>query len=180
MRDCSRALGNLQVISRNSNWFITLFAPIGRSNFFGIGHLKTALGNIKFTCAECQSNSSWNQKLQSTRPNKANHFFTTIMKKRYNRIQEVFVSMMIRDNTFITEKMWPPLFSFCFCFQSCLHYNNQAFSKNLEDTIESRTDPSRRFGQRENFSLHDVQQINQLYNCKVNDLDTKMEDIRYE
>lgn len=65
-------------------------------------------------------------------------------------------------------------------YDSCLHYNNQAFSKNFEDTIESRTDPSRRFGQRENFSLHDVQQINQLYNCKVNDLDTKMEDIRYE
>jgi len=65
-------------------------------------------------------------------------------------------------------------------YDSCLHYNNQAFSKTFEDTIESRTDPSRRFGQRENFSLHDVQQINQLYNCKVNDLDTKMEDIRYE
>ena len=47
MRDCSRALGNLQAISRNSDWFITLFAPIGRSNYFGIGHLKTALATIK-------------------------------------------------------------------------------------------------------------------------------------
>lgn len=132
MRDCSRALGKLQVISRNSNWFITLFPPIGRSNFFGIGHLKTALGNIKFTCADCQSNSSWNQKLQSTRPDKANQFFTTIMKKRYNRIQEIFVSMMIRDNTFRTEKMWPHFFRFAFVFSLASTTTTRRFLKTLK------------------------------------------------
>ena len=35
----SRALSNLLFIARNSDWFITVFAPsvIGRSNHFGIG-----------------------------------------------------------------------------------------------------------------------------------------------
>ena len=48
-RDFSNALSKLQVIARNSDWFIAMFAPvvIGRSNYFGIGffdsHLKTAL-----------------------------------------------------------------------------------------------------------------------------------------
>ena len=38
-RDFSRALSNLQLIARNCDWFIALFAPvvIGRSNNFGFG-----------------------------------------------------------------------------------------------------------------------------------------------
>ena len=38
-RDFSRATSELQVIARNCDWFITLFAPvvIGRSNCFGFG-----------------------------------------------------------------------------------------------------------------------------------------------
>ena len=38
-RDFSRLLSKLQVIARNSDWFIALFAPnvIGRSDYFGIG-----------------------------------------------------------------------------------------------------------------------------------------------
>ena len=38
-RDFSRALRELQVISRNCDWFIALFVPvvIGRSNCFGFG-----------------------------------------------------------------------------------------------------------------------------------------------
>ena len=38
-RHFSRALSKLQVIARNSDWFIALFAPavIGRSNSFGFG-----------------------------------------------------------------------------------------------------------------------------------------------
>ena len=37
--DFSHALSELQVIARNSHWFIALFAPvvIGRSNCFGFG-----------------------------------------------------------------------------------------------------------------------------------------------
>ena len=38
-RDFSRASGDLQVIARNSDWFMELFVPvvIGRSNCFGFG-----------------------------------------------------------------------------------------------------------------------------------------------
>ena len=38
-RDFSRALSELQVIARNCDWFVVLFAPvmIGRSNCFGFG-----------------------------------------------------------------------------------------------------------------------------------------------
>ena len=48
-RDFSRALSELQVIARNCDWFIALFAPIviGRSNYFWYwyfdSHLKTAV-----------------------------------------------------------------------------------------------------------------------------------------
>ena len=39
MHDFSYALSKLQVIAKNSDWFIMLFAPIviGESNNFGIG-----------------------------------------------------------------------------------------------------------------------------------------------
>ena len=38
-RDFSRALNKFQIIARNCDWFIALFAPvvIGRSNCFGFG-----------------------------------------------------------------------------------------------------------------------------------------------
>ena len=41
MRDFSRALSELQVIARNYDWFIALFAPvvIGQNNCFGFGFL---------------------------------------------------------------------------------------------------------------------------------------------
>jgi len=41
-RDYSRALSKLQVIARNSDWFITLFAPvvIGLNDYFCFGFSK--------------------------------------------------------------------------------------------------------------------------------------------
>ena len=44
MSDFSRPLSKLQVIARNSDWFIAMFAPvvIGRSNYFD-SHFKTSL-----------------------------------------------------------------------------------------------------------------------------------------
>ena len=41
-RDFSRAFSKLQVIGRNSERFIAMFAPvvIGRTNYFGIGFLR--------------------------------------------------------------------------------------------------------------------------------------------
>lgn len=65
-------------------------------------------------------------------------------------------------------------------YDSCLHYNNHAFSKNVNDTIQSISEPDRRFGQRVTFSEHDILQINELYNCEVADLHDKMQDIPYE
>ena len=51
IRPCTRDLNELQVIARNSNWFIALFAPfvIGRSNICGIGFwtvISTAFLNL--------------------------------------------------------------------------------------------------------------------------------------
>lgn len=69
--------------------------------------------------------------------------------------------------------------SFCL-FQSVLQYNNHAFSKDDHDTIESREDPGRRFGQRESFSKHDVIQINELYGCHVDNLHQLVQDISYD
>ena len=67
-----------------------------------------------------------------------------------------------------------------FAFQSCLHYNNHAFSKNDGDTLQSIEDPTRRFGQRDDFSAHDILQVNELYNCQVTDLHEKMRDVAYD
>nr|QNH72416.1 toxin candidate TRINITY_DN29374_c0_g2_i1 [Pachycerianthus maua] len=66
-------------------------------------------------------------------------------------------------------------------YDSVLHYRNSAFSKNGQDTIRSISNPRRRFGQREGFSKHDIEQINRLYNCK-SELNDKslMDDIMYD
>lgn len=65
-------------------------------------------------------------------------------------------------------------------YDSCLHYNNHAFSKNSKDTIRSISQPYRRFGQRVSFSAHDILQINELYGCDVPNLRQKLQDIPYE
>ncbi|XP_078370120.1 zinc metalloproteinase nas-4-like isoform X2 [Oculina patagonica] len=65
-------------------------------------------------------------------------------------------------------------------YDSCLHYNNHAFSKNDGDTIQSIKDPDRRFGQREFFSKHDILQINQEYGCEVDHLHDQLQDVTYD
>lgn len=70
-------------------------------------------------------------------------------------------------------------YSLFFFFQSVLHYNNHAFSKDYHDTIESKKDPNRRFGQRESFSRHDIKQINQLYGCDVENLNNLLQDVPF-
>lgn len=65
-------------------------------------------------------------------------------------------------------------------FQSCLHYNNRAFSKNGGDTIQSLQNPAREFGQRKSFSKHDILQVNEEYQCEVNNLHELMQDIPYD
>lgn len=64
-------------------------------------------------------------------------------------------------------------------YDSVLHYNNHAFSKDYHDTIQSKKNPNRRFGQRESFSRHDIKQINQLYGCDVENLNNLLQDVPF-
>ena len=58
-RDFSCALSEFQVIARNCDWFIALFAPVViiRSNYFGFGlfcsHLKTVLNDCRIKLRDC-------------------------------------------------------------------------------------------------------------------------------
>ena len=47
-----------------------------------------------------------------------------------------------------------------------MHYSNDAFSTDgYHHTITSLEDPDREFGQRKDFSVGDIMQINKLYGC---------------
>lgn len=50
-------------------------------------------------------------------------------------------------------------------FHSIMHYSNKFFSKNGQDTLRARIDPTMRLGQSEGFSALDVVRINILYRC---------------
>lgn len=50
-------------------------------------------------------------------------------------------------------------------YYSVMHYSNHAFSKNDEDTLVSKFDPTLKFGQRKMLTHLDVKQINTLYRC---------------
>jgi len=52
-------------------------------------------------------------------------------------------------------------------FASVMHYRNDAFTKNGEDTIVAKNDHDLHFGQREKFSMGDVDEINRKYNCNI-------------
>ena len=58
-RDFSCPLSEFQVIARNCDWFIALFAPVViiRSNYFGFGlfcsHLKTVLNDCRIKLRDC-------------------------------------------------------------------------------------------------------------------------------
>lgn len=53
-----------------------------------------------------------------------------------------------------------------FNYASVMLYPNYAFSKNGKDTIMAVSQPGLKFGQRKQFSVSDVKQINRLYRCK--------------
>ena len=57
----SRAFGKLQVIARNSGWFIALLAPvvIGRSNYPGIGSRQSCENRSNYTRKEMIINCHW-------------------------------------------------------------------------------------------------------------------------
>ena len=61
-----------------------------------------------------------------------------------------------------------------------MHYSNHAFSRNDEDTLVAKIDPSLRFGQRRQLTPYDVEQINTLYPCSNKDGLCEQEDSSYE
>ena len=54
-------------------------------------------------------------------------------------------------------------------FASLMHYDNQAFSKNGQNTLESLADPNRSLGNMDDFSKIDIKQLLKSYPCKAGD-----------
>lgn len=54
-------------------------------------------------------------------------------------------------------------------FNSVMHYRNNAFTNNGEDTLVAKDQPRMRFGQRDNWSKGDVRTINEVY-CLSQDM----------
>ena len=50
-------------------------------------------------------------------------------------------------------------------FNSILHYNNKAFSKNGQDTIQALNNPDLKFGHAKQLSPGDIRKIRKLYKC---------------
>lgn len=51
-------------------------------------------------------------------------------------------------------------------FDSLMHYDNQAFSKNGDNTLQSLSDPDRPLGNMDDFSAVDIKQLLKDYPCK--------------
>ena len=51
-------------------------------------------------------------------------------------------------------------------FESLMHYDNLAFSKNGENTLQSLSDPDKTLGNVDDFSEIDVKQLLKDYPCK--------------
>ncbi|XP_028416456.1 zinc metalloproteinase nas-6-like [Dendronephthya gigantea] len=63
-------------------------------------------------------------------------------------------------------------------FNSIMHYDNKAFTKNGGDTIRSLTKPKMRLGQLRRLTKIDVSQINKLYRCKERKAEAKCFDFK--
>ena len=51
-------------------------------------------------------------------------------------------------------------------YKSVMHYDNKAFSKNGQDTIQVKDKPEIRLGKEKQLSRIDIRQINKLYKCE--------------
>ena len=51
-------------------------------------------------------------------------------------------------------------------FDSLMHYDKQAFSKNGDNTLQSIADPNRPLGNMDDFSAIDIKQLLKDYPCK--------------
>ena len=52
-------------------------------------------------------------------------------------------------------------------FDSLMHYDNRAFSKNGDNTLQAITDPNRPLGNMDDFSAIDIKQLLKDYPCKA-------------
>jgi len=59
-------------------------------------------------------------------------------------------------------------------FMSVMHYRNDAFTKNHEDTLVPMHKEPFRFGQRSHWTPGDVKQVNRLYNCVAKENDPRV------
>lgn len=51
-------------------------------------------------------------------------------------------------------------------YGSVMHYSSTAFSKNGQRTIEAKTMSNDKMGQREGFSMRDIEKVNKMYKCQ--------------
>ncbi|XP_031571902.1 zinc metalloproteinase nas-4-like [Actinia tenebrosa] len=56
-------------------------------------------------------------------------------------------------------------------YNSLMHYDNLAFSKNRQNTIEALDDSSKQLGQLDSFSATDIKQLLKIYKCRSIDKD---------
>merc|ERR1719494_146717 len=57
-------------------------------------------------------------------------------------------------------------FNLPYDYDSILHYNKKAYSKNGEDTIQANYDPDRQLGSFSKFSSVDIEKLNYVYPCE--------------
>lgn len=57
-------------------------------------------------------------------------------------------------------------FGVTYDYGSVMHYSANAFSRNNMVTIEAKMKTNDRMGQRDGFSVKDVEKVNRMYNCK--------------
>nr|QNH72417.1 toxin candidate TRINITY_DN33735_c0_g1_i1 [Pachycerianthus maua] len=57
-------------------------------------------------------------------------------------------------------------FNLPYDYDSLLHYNKKAYSKNNEDTIQAINNPDRKLGSFDKFSKTDLEKLNLVYPCK--------------
>lgn len=61
-------------------------------------------------------------------------------------------------------------------FDSLMHYENHAFSKNGDNTLQSISDPNRSLGNMDDFSAIDIKQLLKDYPCKAWDKKPDVDD----
>lgn len=57
-------------------------------------------------------------------------------------------------------------FGVTYDYGSVMHYSANAFSRNNMVTIEAKKKTNEKMGQRDGFSVKDVEKVNRMYNCK--------------